>query len=106
MNAVNLRQDWFKELQKLHWTEARDRLDGYQRDLGSIKDQHETFEAEMRDIVKWLERNSQVMPASLQKNITASIAELTDCIQSAKKAAMSLSSTFTTLTKGQIRLGN
>ena len=77
MNAVNLRQDRFEELQKLHWTEARDRLDGYQRDLGSIKDQHETFEAEMRDIVKRLERNSQVMPASLQEQVTISIAKLT-----------------------------
>ena len=74
--------------------------------MGSIKDQHEMFEAEVREIVKQLERNSQVMPASLQEKITASVAELTDHIQSAKKAATSLSSMFTTLTKGQIRLSN
>ena len=74
--------------------------------MGSIKDQHETFKAEVREIVKQLERNSQVTLASLQENITASIAELTDRVQSAEKAATSLSSTFTTLTEGQIRLSN
>ena len=105
-NAVNLRQDRFEELQQLHWMQARDRLDGHERDMGSIKDQHATFEAEVREIVKRLESNSQVTPASLQENITASIAELTDRVQSAEKAATSLSSTFTTLTEGQIRLGN
>ena len=46
------------------------------------------------------------MPASLQENITASIAELTDQVQSAEKAVTSLSLTFSTLTKGQIRLSN
>ena len=45
-------------------------------------------------------------PASLQENITASIAELTDHIQTAEKAATSVSLMFTTLTEGQIRLGN
>ena len=74
--------------------------------MGSIKDQHATFKAEVREIVKWLERNLQVTPASLQENISASIAKLTDCVQSAEKAAMSLSLTFTTLTEGQIRLSN
>ena len=74
--------------------------------MGSIKDQHEMFKAKVREIVKRLERNLQVTPASLQEKITASIAELTDCIQSAKKAVTSLLSTFTTLTEGQIRLGN
>ena len=74
--------------------------------MGSIKDQHEMFEAEVRDIMEQLERNSQVMPASLKGNLVAPIAELTDWVQAAEKAATSLSETFTTLTKGQIRLSN
>ena len=60
----------------------------------------------MRDIVKQLERTSQVMLTSLQEQVTISIAELMDQVQAAEKAAMSLSSTFTTPTKGQIRLGS
>ena len=60
----------------------------------------------VRDIVKQLERNSQVTLASLQEKVTISIAELTDRVQAAEKAVMSLSETFTTLTEGQIRLGN
>ena len=56
-NSVNSQQDRFKELQQLHWMEARDRLDGHERDLGSIKDQHKMFKAEVREIVKRLERN-------------------------------------------------
>ena len=106
MNVINSQQDRFEELQQLHWMEAQDWLDGHERDLGSIKDQHEMFKAEVREIVKRLERNLQMMPVSLQENITASIAKLTDHVQSAKKAATSLSSTFTTLTEGQIRLSN
>ena len=100
-NTINLWQDQFEELQQLHWMEARDQLDGHQRDLSSIKDQHQTFEAKVRDIMKQLERNLQVMPASLQEQVIISIAELTDWVQAAEKAAMSLSSTLTTLTEGQ-----
>ena len=66
------------------------------------------FEAEVRDIMEWLERNSQVMPASLQvqENIITSIAKLMNQVQAANKAVTSLSEMFTTLTKGQIRLSN
>ena len=60
----------------------------------------------MRDIVKRLERNSQVMPASLQEQVTISIAKLTVQVQGAEKAVTSLSSMFTTLIEGQIRLGS
>ncbi|EDR11387.1 uncharacterized protein LACBIDRAFT_323931 [Laccaria bicolor S238N-H82] len=64
-----------------------------------LAEQHEAFEGEVRNMMK-------VTPAALQEQVAKSMAELTNRVHQAEQAQETLTTSYSALTEGQIKLGN
>ncbi|EDR02923.1 uncharacterized protein LACBIDRAFT_307794 [Laccaria bicolor S238N-H82] len=98
-NAYTARMDRFEDLHQAQWKDAEARLQDHQMDLCTIRVQHKAFEGEVRNMMK-------VTPAALQEQVVKSMAELTNRVHQAEQAQETLTTSYSTLTKGQIKLGN
>ncbi|EDQ98332.1 uncharacterized protein LACBIDRAFT_336061 [Laccaria bicolor S238N-H82] len=98
-NAYTARMDRFEDLHQARWKDAEARLQDHQMDLCTIRVQHKAFEGEVRNMMK-------VTPAALQEQVAKSMAELTNRVHQAEQAQETLTTSYSALTKGQIKLGN
>ncbi|EDR01026.1 uncharacterized protein LACBIDRAFT_333571 [Laccaria bicolor S238N-H82] len=95
-NAYTARMDRFEDLHQARWKDAKARLQDHQMDLCTIRVQHDAFEGEVRNMMK-------VTPAALQEQVAA---KLTNRVHQAEQAQETLTTSYSALTKGQIKLGN
>ena len=68
--------DHLEEYHQELWRGAQDWLDVHQKELGSIQVEHERFQAKMKETVRVLERNSELMLAALEQCLIESIGKL------------------------------
>jgi len=76
MNSANMWMDHLEEYHQELWRGAQDWLDVHQKELGSIQVEHERFQAKMKETVRVLERNSELMLAALEQCLIESIGKL------------------------------
>ena len=103
-NSAHGRMDRLEECNRELWRGQQDRIDVQQRELGSIRIEHQRFEAEMKETVRALEKKSQLTPAALEERLTGSLGKLTTRMEEVEQSLMAMLKSVTTVSEQQLKL--
>jgi len=106
MNSAIMQMDQLEEYHSELWRGTQDRLDGHQKELGSIRVEHERFQAEMKETVRVLEKNQELTPAVLEHCLTESIGKLTTRVDNVEKLVMTMLSSVTAVSEQHLKLSS
>ncbi|KIJ93933.1 hypothetical protein K443DRAFT_111294, partial [Laccaria amethystina LaAM-08-1] len=103
---VSLWMAHLEEFQHVLWKGVKNWLDQHQTELGSIREEHQRFEAEMKETVRVLENKWEVTLAALEEYLTKAIGKLTTWVNDVKKSLMTTVSTVTTVSEQHLKLSS
>jgi DNA repair exonuclease SbcCD ATPase subunit len=104
INGATGQMDCLEEYTHTRWQETQQELELRQRDLGSIRGDHERLEAEVREAVKRLENKWEATPAALQESLTRSIKQLTGRIETVELSLHDIAKSVTAISELNLRL--
>jgi hypothetical protein len=100
----NARMARLEEIQQELWRGSQDRLNVHQTELGSIREEHQRFEAEMKETVTALESKCQVTPAALEERLTEAIGKLKTRVDDVEQSVMMVLTTVHKISEQHLQL--
>ncbi|KIJ90704.1 hypothetical protein K443DRAFT_116233, partial [Laccaria amethystina LaAM-08-1] len=90
----------------LLWKGVECRLDQHQTELGSIREEHQRFEAEMKETTRALENKWEVTPGALEERLTKAIGTLTAWVDDVEQSLMTMVLTVTAVSEQHLKLSS
>jgi chromosome segregation ATPase len=103
---ISARMARLEQIHQALWKGAESRLDQHTIELGSIREEHQRFEAEMKETTRALENKWEVTPGALEERLTKAIGTLTARVDDVEKSLMTMVSTVTAVSEQHLKLSS